>query len=236
MMMHSECDFAIIGAMDQEIESFVYHLKESHSHQWNGMVFHQGILFGASVVIAKCGVGKVLASMTTQKIIDTFHPAKVIFTGVAGALNPKYEIGDIVVAHDCAQHDVNAAALGFTRGTIPYTNFRFFKTDEQLRKLAFSAEVKYKIHEGRVLTGDQFFSSDEMRERQYLVEDLKGDAVEMEGAAVAQVCVIHQIPFLLIRTISDKADKHSNLNFNEFLPQVAGNSLQIIQHLLKNSR
>ena len=225
--------FAIIGALDAEIDEYIKHLKNSRKNIWKKFVFYEGDLYKKQVIIIKSGVGKVSAAMTAQKLIDTYNPTYIIFTGVAGGLNNKFEIGDIIVGKDCAQYDLNAIELGFSRGTIPYTNFRFFKTDAKLRDLALTAKIKHTIYEGRILTGDQFLTRKDIKEYNYLVDELKGDAVDMESASIGQVCTLNNVPFLIIRTISDKADGNSLINFNKFLPEVTKNSFGMVQHILK---
>ena len=222
---------ALIGALDEEIQAYLDQLAHTKTTQWNSLTFYEGSLFGQSVVLVKCGVGKVFASLVTQKLIDAFQPKAIVFTGVAGALNPSYEVGDIVVAHDCVQHDLNTTALGIPRGQVPYTNYRFFETDVQLKTLALSAETEHTLHSGRIVTGDQFLTQKELHDYHYLTTELAGDAVEMEGAAVGFVCAVNAIPFLLIRTISDKADDEAGQSYTEFLPVVAHNSVVVIKHL-----
>ena len=222
---------ALIGALDEEIKAYLDQLAHTKTTQWNSLTFYEGSLFGQSVVLVKCGVGKVFASLVTQKLIDAFQPKAIVFTGVAGALNPSYEVGDIVVAHDCIQHDLNTTALGIPRGQVPYTDFRFFETDTKLKTLALSAETEHTLHSGRIVTGDQFLTQKELHDYHYLTTELAGDAVEMEGAAVGFVCAVNAIPFLLIRTISDKADDEAGQSYTEFLPVVAHNSVAVIKHL-----
>jgi 5'-methylthioadenosine/S-adenosylhomocysteine nucleosidase len=180
-------------------------------------------------------VGKVSAAMVCEKLIDEYHPRAIIFTGVAGALNQDLEIGDIVVSRDCIQHDLDGQALGFARGTIPYTAYRVFVASEQLRKFALSATLGgRKIVEGRILTGDQFLTHKEASNHKYLVEELQGDVIEMEGGAIAQVCTLTKTPFLIVRTVSDKADRTAVADFYTFLPIVAKNSFAIIGTILNN--
>ena len=222
---------ALIGALDEEIQAYLDQLSHTKTTHWNALTFYEGTLFGQSVVLVKCGVGKVFASLVTQKLIDAFQPKAILFTGVAGALNPSYEVGDIVVAHDCVQHDLNTTALGIPQGQVPYTDFRFFETDAKLKTLALSAETEHTLHSGRIVTGDQFLTQKELHDYHYLTTELAGDAVEMEGAAVGFVCAVNAIPFLLIRTISDKADDEAGQSYTEFLPVVAHNSVAVIKHL-----
>lgn len=225
---------SIIGALDAEIEEYVKHLHEPVKRTWKHLDFYEGSLAGKKVVVCKSGVGKVFAALTTQKLIDDYDPACVLFTGVAGGLKKELNVGDIVVAKDCIQHDLDARGLGFPRGAVPYTDYRFFETDDRLRNLAIGAPSDHPIHEGRIVTGDHFMTKSEINEYAYLTDELKGDAVEMEGAAVGQVCTVNDIPFLIIRTVSDKADAEATVDFNQFLPIVAKNSFQLVNHVLKS--
>ena len=225
----------IIGAMDEEIQEFLSHAEVTKTVEWKIFRIHEANLFGVPVVVMKCGVGKVFASLITQHIIDAYHPSAILSTGVAGALSKNLAIGDVVVSRDCAQHDMDARALGFERGSIPYTDFRFFKADEALAKLAMSADLEtrdHKIVSGRILTGDQFISGDRENSHGHLTGELAGDAVDMESAAIAQVCSIHETPFVSVRTISDYADHSAHIDFNAFLPVVASNSFHIIRKVL----
>ncbi len=225
--------FVLIGAMDIEIEEYCKHLTNTRLTKWNGFEFYEGQLGSKEVVVVKSGIGKVFAAMITQKLIDLYSPTHIIFTGVAGALNPDYEIGDVVISKDCVQHDMDVTALGFARGTIPYTNYNYFNADPHLFRLATSTQIDHSLHTGRILTGDQFLSKKELNQYDYLITELNGDAVEMEGAAVAQVCTINEIPFLIVRTISDKANEEASVNFNNLLPEIAKNSFLIVHHILE---
>lgn len=225
--------FAIMGALDAEIDEYVKHLQDVKNKSWKQFVFYEGQYAGKQIVICKSGVGKVFAALTTQKLIDTYDPKCLIFTGVAGGLNKNLKVGDIVIAKDCVQHDMDARELGYPRGAIPYTEYRYFQSDIYLKSLALSAVSQDSIYEGRILTGDHFLTQSNLKEYEYLTKELKGDAVEMEGASVAQVCTVNEIPFLVIRTISDKADEKASINFNEFLPLVAKNSFHMVDNILR---
>ncbi|NMC51689.1 5'-methylthioadenosine/adenosylhomocysteine nucleosidase [Candidatus Kuenenbacteria bacterium] len=223
----------IIGAMDEEINEYLALAENLRGEKWQGFEFYLGQIAGKNVLIAKSGLGKVFAALVCQKIINTYGPQKIIFTGLAGALNKNLEIGDVVVSRDCMYHDMEAEALGYSRGAIPYTDYKIFAADENLKKIALETQLpNNKVVEGRILTGDQFITRAKILEFSYLTDELQGDAVEMEGAAVAHVCTVNQIPFVIARTISDKADSEAGIDFNNFLGQAAKNSVQIIQTIL----
>ena len=225
----------LIGAMDDEIKMYKEHLTERKEVTYKAMAFYIGKLQEKDVVVVKSGVGKVFAAMICQYLIDRFKVNMVLFTGVGGSLNPALEIGDVVVSVDSVHHDFDAVALGFPRGNISYTDYRFFKAEKKLVDLALKAKVgQHKVIAGRILTGDQFLTHKEKQEYKYLTEELKGDCVEMEGAAVAQVCVINEIPHLIVRTISDKADGTAVEDYNKFTPMVAHNSFKIVEWVLEH--
>ncbi len=224
----------IIGAMDAEIEEYLKHLQNVKKTTWQEFIFHQGNLFGQEVVIVKGGVGKVLTAMITQKLIDLFDPNKIIFTGVAGGIDKNYKIGDVVISKDCLQYDLNAEGLGFERGAVPYTDYKIFQADAELLKIALQTKLDNKVYQGRILTGDQFLTHKELDNFLPIINDLQGQAVEMEGAALAQVCIVNKIPWLIVRTISDNADDNAIEDFHKFLPIIAKNSFAVIKHILKN--
>ena len=223
----------IIGAMDEEIKEYLDNVDELRSEIWNGFEFYRAKMAGKEVLIVKSGVGKVSAALICQRMISFYEPEKIIFTGLAGALNKNLEIGDVVISHDCMYHDLETETLGFTRGAIPFTDYKIFLADEQLKKFALETDLpNNKVIEGRILTGDQFITKAKIKEYAYLIDELRGDAVEMEGAAIGHVCTINKIPFVIARTISDKADNGAAADFNKFLDKAAKNSLRIVNTIL----
>lgn len=224
----------ILGAMDGEIRSFIDHSDVSKNLEWAGFTVYKGKMKNKPVVISKSGVGKSMSATLAQKLIDAYRPAYVIFTGLAGAINPEYTIGDVVLSRDCMIHDIDATTLGFKRGEIPYTPYRLFKADKELHDAALEAVIPAgKIHSGRILTGDQFINKAGCAEYAYLKDELEGDAVEMEGASVALVCTLNRAPFLLVRTISDKADGSANVDFERFLPVASETSYEVVRAVLE---
>lgn len=223
----------ILGAMDSEISSFLSVMDSAQVRHWNDFTHHQGTIDACAVVVSKSGVGKVMAAMMTQHLIDDYQPTAVLFTGLAGSLQPHIAIGDTLIARDLVQHDMEASAIGFPRGQIPFSDWRFIPADPRLLHLASQYEpAEGKLHVGRICTGDQFVSHREMASHTHLAAELAGDGVEMEGASVAQVCAVNNVPCLVARTISDKADGSAAVNFEEFLPRASHNSLDFVRYML----
>lgn len=219
--------------MDAEISEFLVHAEIVAQENWHGFIFYTVRLQGREAILVKCGVGKVFAALVSQHLIDAYSPDALIFTGVAGALNPEYAIGDVVIGRECIQHDVDGIALGFARGRLLYTEYQTFAGDPAMLKAALGAQLDgHKIRAGRILTGDQFMTRTEINHHRYLMDELAGDAVEMEGGALAQVCAVNGIPYLVVRTISDRADGDAVEDFTRFLPVVAHNSFAVVRQIL----
>lgn len=198
-----------------------------------GVTYASGTLHGKQVVVCKSGVGKVNAAVTTQILIDSFGVSKILFTGVAGALHPDLNIGDIVISSSCMQHDMDVTPLGFARGMIPYQEVSDFPADQSLIELAEEACKELSVDHyviGKVLSGDQFIASRETV--QTLYEDLNGACAEMEGSAVAQVCYMNRVPYVVIRSMSDKADGSAHVNFPEFTVKASRRSHEIVNYML----
>ena len=223
----------ILGAMDSEINEFLSRLENARQLKWNGFIQHYGELDGRAVVVSKSGVGKVMSAMVTQHLIDSWRPKAVLFTGLAGSLRAHIAIGDTLLAQDLVQHDLDSSGLGLPRGQVPFSDYRFMPAHPGLLELAAGyVPATGKLHRGRICTGDQFITHREMESHAYLTEELEGDGVEMEGASVALVCTINRVPFLVARTISDRADESAATNFADFLPQASRNSLALVRYLL----
>lgn len=224
----------ILGAMDSEIDEFLSRLENRQEILWNGFTQHRGRLEGQEVLVSKSGVGKVMSAMVTQHLIDRWQPQAVIFTGLAGSLRPHIEIGDTLLACDLVQHDLESVALNLPRGQVPFSEHRFMPAHPVLLELAAGFQPACgRLHQGRICTGDQFITYREMNSHAYLTEELEGDGVEMEGASVALVCSVNRVPFLVARTISDRADEDAATNFEAFLPQASRNSLDLVRYLLR---
>lgn len=226
-------NIGLIGAMDEEIELFLSGIVDVEKTAKAGIVFYEGRLQKNRIVLCKSGVGKVNAAVCTQILIDRFQVEAVIFTGVAGAVDPKLNIGDVVVSTSCIQHDMDVSPLGFARGVIPFEDKSVFDADPRLADLAFKVSEQFfagHTLRGIVLSGDQFIA--DRVKVQELYKEMNGACTEMEGAAVAQVCVKNNIPFVVIRSMSDKADGSAHVNFAEFTLQASRHSFQIVEGML----
>ncbi|MEY4480764.1 MAG: hypothetical protein RLZZ267_1442 [Bacillota bacterium] len=220
--------------MDEEIRLLLEQLTNTRQVYKASTVYYQGQLWGHDVVICKSGVGKVNAAVCTQSLIDTFAVEAILFTGVAGAVSATLRIGDIVVSSDCMYHDMDARALGFAVGEIPYATTSVFTADAELVQAAVDAGHRMypelQVEVGRVLSGDQFIA--DRAHVAFLREELGGSCTEMEGAAVAHVCVMNAVPFVIVRSMSDQADGSAHTNFAEFTVTAAKHSLGIIEGML----
>ena len=242
----SEPVTAILGAFPTEVTTLEEQVTNKQEHTIEQIRFVSGKLKGRKVAIAFTGIGKVNAAMTTTLMIEHFKPKEVIFTGIAGATNPDLELGDIVIATKAAQHDLGL----FTPEGIKHRGARnplngrrnpvFFEADKRLLKVAELAvkQVKFKaiktdtgqrapkIVKGVVVTGDVFVSSDAKRTELHSI--LGADAVEMEGAAVAQICYQQSVPCLVIRSLSDNADERARQDWQNFYELAAENSARLV--------
>ncbi|MHC4241823.1 MAG: 5'-methylthioadenosine/adenosylhomocysteine nucleosidase, partial [Planctomycetota bacterium] len=241
---------AILGAFEQEIILLEDKLTDAQDRTIEEIRFVSGKLRGKKVVIAYTGIGKVNAAMTTTLLIEHFKPDKVIFTGIAGAVNRQLQPGDIVIAEKTAHHDMGTVwpeglfHKGVKNRLNGWENPVFFETDKQLLKLAeraaqqvdlrsiriISGQRSPKVVKGVVVTGDAFIASAEKCAE--LRKKLNADAVEMEGAAVAQLCFQRGIGYLVIRSISDNADEGAVLDKQTFYLLAAKNSSSLVIEML----
>lgn len=226
----------IIGAMELEVETLKAEMTILRIEKKAGMEFYEGTLGGTEVVIVRSGVGKVNAALCTQILADLFSVTHIINTGVAGSLNAKLDIGDILISTDALHHDVDATIFGYQPGEVPQLGRREFPADLGLAELAKTAceKVNPDIHAvlGRVLSGDQFISSDEVKRK--LLREYQGDCTEMEGAAIAHGAYLNGIPFVIIRAISDKADNSAEMEYPAFEAAAAKHSAALVKELVKN--
>ena len=219
--------------MQSEIELIKHSVADAQTVKWHEWEFVKGKLHGREIVAVQTGVGKVLAAIVTQHLIDAFEPAAVIMTGIGGSINPDFHRGDIVIGTDSIQHDMDSTLFGYKRGEIPYTPYRIIPSDPYLVEIAMAYKTE-PLKKGRILTGDQFVSGSGRPEFDYLRSELEGDIVEMEGAAAGLAAMINEVPFLLIRAVSDNADGKDMGSYKDFIKSASKRSFGLIEHLLVN--
>jgi adenosylhomocysteine nucleosidase len=237
----------ILGAFGEEVKLLVEAMDKPKTKKIHGMTFVTGTLRGQKVVVAETGIGKVNASMTTTLLLSHFRPKQVLFTGIAGGLNPALNPGDIVIGKEVGHHDYNWTTFNKVqaRQTLDPIGQRmnpaFFPADSLLMTLVQKASAKLSLEAiegrtpsvvmGRIVTGDVFVSSEKLVET--LRADFQADATEMEGAAVAQVCFQQRVPHLVIRSLSDKADAKARETMLSFLKTAARNSARLTMQVLE---
>ena len=224
----------IIGAMDEEVAQIVDVMNISETFERASMVFKKGTLNGKDIVIVRSGIGKVNAAVCTQILVDRFNVDYVINTGIAGSLKTEINIADVVLSSDVLHHDMDATGFGYALGQIPRMEVFSFQADErliELGKVACSkAAPNVGVHVGRVVSGDQFISDKEVKDR--LIKNFDGFCTEMEGAAIAQTAYLNNVPFLILRAISDKADDSATMDYPTFEAMAIKNSVEILKELV----
>ena len=211
----------IIGAMDVEVERLKADMTVTRQITKAQMHFCEGTLKNQPVVVVRSGIGKVNAAVCTQILVDEFGVDAVINTGIAGSLNAQIDIGDIVISTDVLHHDMDAVNFGYAPGQIPQMEVFSFVADEPMAELAekvcHQVNPEIKVFRGRVVSGDQFISD---------------RATEMEGAAIAQAAYLNQIPFIVIRAISDKADDSASEDYPTFEKKAVEHSVRLVEGFL----
>ena len=226
----------IIGAMDEEVSKIKEQMTDVEIKNIASMEFNRGKMSGRDVVVVRSGIGKVNAAVCTQILADVYGVDAVINTGIAGSLNAAIDIGDIVLSKDALQHDMDATGFGYKPGVIPRMKQSTFTADEKLLSLAKDCNERVnpdiKTFVGRVVSGDQFISDRETKNR--ILETFQGDCTEMEGAAIAQAAYLNDIPFLVIRAISDKADDSATEDYPSFERKAIAHSVALVTEIVKN--
>ena len=224
----------IIGAMEVEVAILKEKMEDVRIIKKASMDFYEGILAGKKAVVVRSGIGKVNAGICAQILADVFSVDAIINTGIAGSLNKNINIGDIVLSTDVVQHDMDATGFGYRKGQIPQMPVFFFNADDNLRRLA--AEVckavnpDIQVFEGRIASGDQFVCDQDVKNQ--IVSDFSAYATEMEGAAIGQAAYLNEIPFLVVRAISDKADGSAQMDYSEFEKAAVAHSVRLTLNML----
>ena len=240
----------IMTAMREELQALLDQLENTESFVKGQRRYYQGNLFGNPVVLVFSRWGKVAAATTATQLINDFEITELIFSGVAGSVNKELNIGDIVVGTELYQYDVNASPL-FKQFEVPLLGKAYFKTNSENQQKLYSAAESFtddfnskisekeatnfgienpKVVKGAIASGDQFITNES--QINFINSKLQSVVcVEMEGAAVAQVCYEYQIPFSIIRIISDCANDNAHIDFQQFSTEIAG---KYALYILKN--
>lgn len=226
----------IIGAMEVEVRNLTEAMTDKEIITRASMEFHKGLLAGKPAVVVRSGVGKVNAGICAQILVDLFQVDSIINTGIAGSLDASIDIGDIVLSTDAVQHDMDVAVFGYAPGVIPSMSESFFPASENLRNLAKAAceKVNPDIHvfTGRIVSGDQFICDSAKKE--FLCSTFHPMCTEMEGAAIAQAAYLNNVPYLIVRAISDKADGSAEMDYPTFEAAAAEHSLRLVMEMVAN--
>ena len=224
----------IIGAMEEEVAALKEAMEIRGTKEIAGMVFCQGVLCEREAVVVRSGIGKVNAGICAQILIDHFHVDMLINTGIAGSLDARIDIGDMVISTDALHHDMDATIFGDAPGHVPRMDTLAFPADSALAEKAKAANEKanpeIRTFIGRVASGDQFISSAEAKER--IVELFHPLCTEMEGAGIAQAAYLNKVSYVIIRAISDKADNSAVMDYPEFEKQAIAHSVRLMKELL----
>lgn len=224
----------IIGAMELEVERLKEKMQVKKTTERAGMEFFEGVLNGVDVVIVRSGIGKVNAGICTQILVDLFEVTHIINTGVAGSLDARIDIGDIVVSTDVCQHDMDATVFGYPLGEVPQLGTLSFPADEKMASLAKSVcekvNTEIKTFFGRIVSGDQFICDKEVKDR--IVSNFHALCTEMEGAAIGQAAYLNKIPFVILRAISDKADNSAEMDYPAFEREAAKHCAKLVEEFI----
>ncbi|OXT06350.1 5'-methylthioadenosine/S-adenosylhomocysteine nucleosidase [Thermoanaerobacterium thermosaccharolyticum] len=223
----------LIGAMEEEIDILKHFISNEEVTNRADMIFYKGQLNGLDTVVVRSGIGKVNAAIAAQILISEFNVDCIINTGVAGGIKSGINVGDIVISSDAIEHDFDTTAFGDELGVIPRMKTSIFKADKCLIDIALKAandNIDGKAYVGRIVSGDRFISSKEEARR--LGQQFSAYAVEMEGAAIAHTAYLNNIPFVIIRSISDNADGNATSDFNLFVKKASIVSSNIVKEMI----
>lgn len=231
----------IFAAEQQEIE-IIQETLQGKKIEKTGLIFYESSYNGHTVISVCGGIGKVNAAVCTQILISEFKVEAVINTGTAGGLNDSLKVFDLVASVDAVQHDVDASVFGYAEGQVPGTASAFWKADDKLRGYLMqtfaqlqreAAEDFKKVNTmiaGRIATGDSFILDPAVK--QHIIKLFQADCVEMEGAAVAQTCVMNNIPFVILRCISDNAGEPAPMSYQQFSQEASRISALLVLRML----
>ena len=223
----------IIAAMSEELEILLKYMQLDSSTTKAGMTFNKGKLWSNEVIAVVCGIGKVNAAVCTQILVSEFNVDKVINVGVAGGIGKDIYPGDVVIATNLVEHDMDTTAFGDPHGQVPRMDTFDFKCDSSLIESANSACKKvggFNTFTGRIVSGDVFVA--DVEKIKWLEKEFNALSCEMEGASIAHVCYLNNIPVVVIRSISDNANNGAHMDFEKFTPIAVKNSTSILKEML----
>lgn len=226
--MIKKMQLGIICAMELEAEGYISRMSEKETVTVGGVRFYYGRLCEKETVISVCGIGKVFAAICAQTMILSFAPEYIINTGVAGTLTEDVGIGDMVIATDVVQHDMDTSAIGDPVGLISGINVISIPCSKKIADLIGATAEKLQIPYiyGRIASGDKFISKSEEKERIKKIFD--ASACEMEGGAIGQVCYVNKVDFCVIRAISDGGDENATLDYPKFAREAAKKAVDVL--------
>ena len=223
---------AIMGAMPEEIEPLLSQVENVRKTEYAANTYYEAEYHGKELVIAYSKIGKVFAALTAATMIEKFGCDRLLFSGVAGAIDPDLEIGDLIIADGLCQHDLDITAFGHPFGFVPEGEV-CIPTDPYLREVAkkVAAQKNLPLKEGVIATGDQFVAN--VERKNWIAKIFDAHALEMEGASVAVVCSSLDVPFFILRAISDSADMDAGFDFDTFLESSAKVSAEFILDMVE---
>jgi adenosylhomocysteine nucleosidase len=228
---------AIIGAMEEEVTLLRDNIDEQTQETVAGCEFTFGKMHGADVILLRSGIGKVNAAMSTTLLLEKYKPDCIINTGSAGGFNPDLNVGDAVISTEVRHHDVDVTAFGYEYGQVPQLPAAFL-ADQKLMAVAegsASEMDQFQVVKGLIVTGDSFME-DPVRVEFVRTKFDNLQAVEMEAAAIAQVAYRFEVPFVIIRSLSDIAGKESEVSFDQFIDKAAHNSATLVMKMVASLR
>jgi adenosylhomocysteine/aminodeoxyfutalosine nucleosidase len=222
---------AIMGAMPEEISPILEKLPSYKTVEFAGNRYYEATYRGVELVIAYSKIGKVFSTLTATTMIEHFGADRLLFSGVAGAVSPRLKVGDLIVATKLSQHDLDITAFGHPYGYVP-EGAVFVEADKQMIEMSkeVASEMGKNVQEGIIATGDQFVANEERKN--WIGATFGADALEMEGGSVAVVCDALNVPFFILRAISDAADMDASFSFDEFLQTSAQESADFVMKMV----
>jgi adenosylhomocysteine nucleosidase len=224
----------IIGAMEEEVVLLREQLKELQEKKLAGCEFYQGYLNDQEIVLLKSGIGKVNAAIGTTLMVQMYDPDVILNTGSAGGFHTDLNVGDVVISTEVRHHDVDATIFGYEYGQVPQMPANYIP-DQRLVQAAVKAGARVEdiqVAQGLIASGDSFMSDHER------VEEIRNKfpalyAAEMEAAAIAQTCYQFNVPFVIIRSLSDIAGKDARVSYDQFLKTASKNSAELVQQIVE---